>query len=283
MRTPTLAPLVLAALLLASGIADAAHAPKTLAPRGKSGAAHGPASRATPAIPPPAPTSLVGAGQPTIASASPPRSGGSPSTQAASPLTATGLARPGPGASLATTTIPANAAQAWRWALPLAGLLGIGVVVATARGLRPAPTRRRAALPRLRFAVADLRSMLEAGRDALASERIEEALAWFTQATTLDRRAHLAHYCRGVCLGTLGRHHEAYAAIVRAVDLHPAEGAYLYELARAASRTGRAAEAMDALGPLLRALPDLAAVAEEDEAFAPLADHPRFLAMTGRL
>ena len=60
------------------------------------------------------------------------------------------------------------------------------------------------------------------------------------------------------------------------------------EYSRAAARTGRAAGAMDALGPLLAALPTLAGDVAEDDAFAgdpPLCPIHRFamIRRAGRL
>lgn len=168
------------------------------------------------------------------------------------------------------TTLPASPLAVWHWALPLVGLAGLGAVIVTARGLQGT-------------ADADPRSHLHAGKAAIDRGDISEGLARFTQATRLDPDIDVAHYCRGLCLAALRQHEEAYAAFSRAYDLDAAEGAYRLEFARAAARTERAHEAMDALGPLLVALPSLAEDVAQDEAFAALADHPRFLAMTGRL
>ncbi|MFA5862755.1 MAG: hypothetical protein WDA16_13775 [Candidatus Thermoplasmatota archaeon] len=157
-------------------------------------------------------------------------------------------------------TAPRSVLAAWHWALPLAGLVGLGAVVMTARGLQGSAmvtmTRRNAPQghatpqePRVGLAGASMPTLLQAGKAAIDRGAISEGLAWFTQATLLDPTLHVAHYCRGLCLAALRQHEEA----------------------------------MDALGPLLEVLPALADDVANDDAFAGLGDHPRFLAMTGRL
>lgn len=170
----------------------------------------------------------------------------------------------------------------WAWALPILGMVGIGAaLVAT----RPAQVTRAPPQDGLRytFAKADAAELLRAGKAAVDASRFDEAVAWFTQALRIDPTLDVAHFCNGVCLAHLGRHDDAYRALREAHLLDPAEGAYRLELARAAARTGRSHEAMDVLSPLLCALPQLADDAAKDDAFATLGDHPRWLAMTGRL
>lgn len=180
------------------------------------------------------------------------------------------------------TGAPDSPLAALRWAVPLLGLVGVGAVVMTMR--RPETMTREATQPPvLNLASADARSLLEAGKAATARGALAEAVAWFTQATRLEPSIHVAHYCRGLCLSALGQHEEAYAACLRALDLDANDGAYLLAFARASARTARPQEAMDALGPLLHAMPTLAEDIIKDDAFAALGDHPRFLAMTGRL
>ena len=169
----------------------------------------------------------------------------------------------------------------WTWALPILGIVGIGAALA---GTRPASVHATTA-KRLSYLTAtpNVEGLLRAGKTAVEQQRFEEAVAWFTQALKLDPRVHVAHFCMGVCLATLDRHDEAYAALRKAHRLDPREGAYRLELARAAARTGRHREAIQQMSPLLHALPDLARHAGDDDAFAGLRDHPRWLAMLGRL
>jgi tetratricopeptide (TPR) repeat protein len=171
----------------------------------------------------------------------------------------------------------------WAWALPILGLVGLGAALVSTRpgSVAPAPPPR--APGPLRVSPATLEGLLRAGKDAVEEARFEEAVAWFTQAIKLDPRLPVAHFCLGVCLAAMGRDEDAYAALRKAHRLDPAEGAYRLELARAAARLGRHQEAMQQMAPLLRLLPDLAADAGDDAAFASMRDHPRWLAMLGRL
>lgn len=182
------------------------------------------------------------------------------------------------------------------WGVPLAGLVLLGVVLSSGRLVqpRPLPPRARgspAPAPPATAAVAavavapagDLDALLRAAKAAAEAERLEEAVLWLDRALRLAPTLPVAHFCRGVCLAGVGRDREAYLALRRAFDLDPSEGAHRLELARACGRLGRASEAMDVLGPLLQAMPALVDDLCADPSFACLLDHPRFLAMTGRL
>lgn len=188
------------------------------------------------------------------------------------------------------------------WGFPLAGLLLLGVVLSSARLVQPRPvTRERAdAAPVGAFAEPappalaasevpvslvprDLDSLLRAAKAAAEAERLDEAVLWLDRALRLAPALPVAHFCRGVCLAGLGRHEESYAALRRAHELDPTEGAYRLELARACGRVGRTGEAMDVLGLLLQAVPELVEDVATDPCFEGLRDHPLFLAMTGRL
>ena len=170
----------------------------------------------------------------------------------------------------------------WGWALPILGLVGVGAALASTRPSSVAPARSTARASYI-TAAPTLEGILRAGQAAVEAQRFDEAVAWFGQALKLHPRLPVAHFCLGVSLAALDRHQEAYAALRKAHRLDPKEGAYRLELARAAARTGRHQEAMQQMGPLLRALPDLAAQAQDDHAFEGLRDHPRWLAMLGRL
>lgn len=192
--------------------------------------------------------------------------------------------------SAESVALPAPAASspllALRWIGSLVGLVAIGAVLSRARLVAPpAPLPSADAhKPTLVFAAADdPQALLVAAKQAVDQNRIDEAVLWFDQALRLAPDLSVAHFCRGVCLVGLERHEEAYASLKRAYDLDPAEGAHRLELARACGRTGRASEAMSVLGPLLAALPSLIHEVRDDPAFACLADHPRWLVMTGSL
>lgn len=182
------------------------------------------------------------------------------------------------------------------WGIPLAGLLLLGVVLSSGRLVQPRPlprkepasTRAQAApapAPQVLVAVQprDLEGMLRAAQAAVVAGRFEEGVAWFDKALRVNPRLAVAHFCRAVCLVGLKRDADAYPSFRKAYDLNPAEGAYRLELARVCARIGRAGEAMDVLGALLHAMPALVEDVSTDPSFAGLYDHPRFLAMTGRL
>ena len=184
------------------------------------------------------------------------------------------------------------------WGIPLAGLVLLGIVASSGRLVQPRPLPRAAparappaaapaASAQAPLVVAvkprDIESILRAAKLAVEAFRYEDAVRLFDQALRLNPKLAVAHFCRGVCLRGLERETEACAAFRRAHELDPGEGAYRLELARACARLGRASEAMDVLGPLLHALPELVDDVLRDESFAGLLDHPRFLALAGRL
>lgn len=209
------------------------------------------------------------------------------------------------GMAAAAPAAPSGLAFDLRWGVPLAGLLLLGIVLSSARlvqprslpGARapPAPVAPAPAAAAASAAVApapqvpvalvprDLDSLLRAAKAAAEAERLEEAVQWLDRALRLAPALPVAHFCRGVCLAGLGRDAEAHAALRRAHELDPTEGAYRLELARACGRLGRTGEAMDVLGLLLQAVPELVDDVATDPCFEGLRDHPRFLAMTGRL
>jgi tetratricopeptide (TPR) repeat protein len=208
----------------------------------------------------------------------------------------------GPQESTAEGAAPATsiaAGPSLLWGVPLAGLLLLGVVLSSGRLVQPRPLPRREAPPAPPAQVApaaqpapsvlvtvqprDLDGMLRAAQAAVVAGRFEEAIAWFDKALRLNPRLAVAHFCRAVCFVGLKRDADAYASFRKAYDLDPKEGAYRLELARVCARLGRANEAMDVLGALLHALPALVDDVSSDPSFAGLFDHPRFLAMTGRL
>ncbi|GEM_PF-3169285 len=177
--------------------------------------------------------------------------------------------------------IPAGASP---WLAALLGVVAVGAVFAVgARPLGVPRVPKAAPKVHLNLVPIDVPSLLRAAQTAVKEGKLAEALAWLDTALVLDPRLHVAHFCRGVCLSGLDRHAEARAALARAVELEPTEGAYRFELARSCARVGESAEAMAQLAPILAALPELAQDVSEDDAFAGLKDHPQFLALVGLL
>lgn len=185
---------------------------------------------------------------------------------------------------MATVKAPTGTGlPSWTWLLPAIGLVSAGATLLVARKGRAPAAAAVPPDPAVRIATATVPSLLRAGKAALDAGDVDEAIAWFTQATKLDPRLAVAHFSRGVCLASVARHDEAYRALKKAHALDPLEGAYRLELARAGARTGRGSEAMTLLWSLIAILPELAGDVADDDAFASLLDHPRFLLMVGRL
>lgn len=78
-----------------------------------------------------------------------------------------------------------------------------------------------------------------------------------------------------------GRADEAMRHALASLD--QGRGAPLLELARHCAHHGRPGLALDLLALVGRARADLLLGLADDEGFAPLRDHPRFLALTGAL
>jgi len=167
------------------------------------------------------------------------------------------------------------------WALPLLGFLALGAVFVV--GAKPHRFPLAQSEPGVEVSLGDARSLLRLAQAEVARGRFDAALARFDQAIAQDGRIAVAHFCRALCLAQLARHDEALHAMREARRLDPNEGAFILEHARCAARAGESGEAMDALAPLLAAMPELGEEIGQDAAFAGLFDHPRFLILVGRL
>ncbi len=127
-------------------------------------------------------------------------------------------------------------------------------------------------------------ALLELAQEAVQREDYEEAIGWFETAIALQPDLSVAHLCLGVCLGGLDRDEEALESLGHAAQLAPGDPVPIYHRARILARTGRSQESLDQLARIVAVLPDeMVEALAEDEAFLSLADHPRFLALTGRL
>lgn len=169
------------------------------------------------------------------------------------------------------------------WLIPIVGLASAGATLYSLISRQnPTPTPAPAA-PEFRFATPEVPSLLRAGKEAVARGALDEGIAWFDQALTLSPRLAVAHFTKGVCLAALGRVDEAYESLLTAYEIDPSEGAFRLELARVSARLGKSRQAMDALSPLIAAMPELAVDVADDASFTGLLDHPQFLAMTGQL
>lgn len=110
----------------------------------------------------------------------------------------------------------------------------------------------------------------------------EPAAEWFATASELAPKRPTPHFCRAVCFEELDRLDDAMAAYAAAREAG-AGATPIYRQARLIARDGRPREA---LTPLRRALDEEPALIEDaagDEAFDALRDHPRFLALVGKL
>lgn len=111
----------------------------------------------------------------------------------------------------------------------------------------------------------------------------EAAIPWFEMAIALKPRLIVSHFCLGLTLEAVGRDEEALEAFQRAADIGGLGPAPVYRQARILTRMGRSREAFERLGEALRAEPELRDDAVEDPVFERFRDHPRFLALVGRL
>lgn len=127
-------------------------------------------------------------------------------------------------------------------------------------------------------------ALLELAQAAVRREDHEEAIGWFETAIALQPDLSVAHLCLGVCLARLDRDEEALESLGHAAQLAPGDPVPVYHQARILARTGRSQEALDRLARVVPVLPgEMVEAMAEDEAFSSLGDHPRFLALTGRL
>ncbi len=127
-------------------------------------------------------------------------------------------------------------------------------------------------------------ALLELAQEAVGRGDHEGAIGWFETAIALQPELPVAHLCLGVCLAQLGRDEEALESLGHAAQLAPGDPVPVYHQARILARTGRSQEALGQLARVVPVLPgEMVEALAEDEAFASLADHPRFLALTGRL
>lgn len=159
------------------------------------------------------------------------------------------------------------------WAIPLAALGALGIVLVARREKRPHLTDPPAAVP----------ALLLAGQEAVARAELEKAIACFDRALALSPGLAVALFCKGACLAEVGRLAEAYETLKAATIADPGDGGALVHLARVALALGRPAEAMDALEPIASAAPEIGEAMMQDPKLAGLRDHPRFLMMCGAL
>lgn len=123
--------------------------------------------------------------------------------------------------------------------------------------------------------------LLTLGQRALARGDIEAARDWFRTAAIVDPQRQAAHFCLGLCLSELDRPREAEAALAEAYQLQPGDLEATYAHAQVLARLGRTREALAKLETLADEMPGLADRLSDDDAWAPLHDHPRWLALAG--
>lgn len=111
----------------------------------------------------------------------------------------------------------------------------------------------------------------------------EAAVRWFEMTVALRPRLPTAHFCLGLSLEQLGRDEEALEAFEHVEELGYEGPAPVYRQARVLARMDRTQEAMARLGAALAAEPELRSNAVDDPVFERFSDHPRFLALVGRL
>lgn len=131
--------------------------------------------------------------------------------------------------------------------------------------------------------VAGIDGVLLLGQDALDRGDLDQAVGWFETAIAIKPDLQAAHFCMGLCLDELGRLEEAEEALSNACDLQPGDPLAAYQHASVLARLGRTDAALGHVARLTQRLPDVAERLADDEDFACLMDHPRFLALIGGL
>lgn len=125
--------------------------------------------------------------------------------------------------------------------------------------------------------------LLSLGRQALDRGDVEEAAGWFRTATMADPDRSTAHFCLGLCLADLDRLDEAEAALAEARRQNPGDMEATYAHAQVMARRGRTQAALRLLERLADDMPGFGQRLREDEDWACLHDHPRWLALSGEL
>ena len=128
-----------------------------------------------------------------------------------------------------------------------------------------------------------LPDMLRRGQQAVDEERYEDAIGWFDRVIAQHEQAPAPHFCRALCLTELDRHDEALTGFQRAQALDPTDPLARFHHARTLARLGESQQAISTLAPMAMDLEELATTILEDPAFACLHDHPRLLALLGKL
>lgn len=121
------------------------------------------------------------------------------------------------------------------------------------------------------------------GQNALDEGDIEDAIGWFETALAIKGDLQAAHFCLGLCLDDQGRLDEAADALDNAHGLTPEDPLTRYAYASVLARQGDTQQALKHAAYLADQHPALADTMLEDDEFAPLHDHPRLLALLGRL
>ncbi len=128
-----------------------------------------------------------------------------------------------------------------------------------------------------------LGGILRLGQQAVDRGEYEDAAVWFRTALDVRPDLPVAHLCLGLCRGELEGPEAALDSLDQAIELDPTDAMARYCRAQALAKGGRTGEVIDALAPLTPGTEALADTILSDPAFAELRDHPRLLALLGRL
>lgn len=128
-----------------------------------------------------------------------------------------------------------------------------------------------------------LGGILRLGQRAVDDGDYEEAAIWFRTALDVEPELPVAHLCLGLCRGEVEGPEAALESLDRAVDLDPTNAMARYCRAQALARGGQTGAVIDALAPLAPGTEAMGDAILADPAFADLRDHPRLLALLGRL
>lgn len=130
---------------------------------------------------------------------------------------------------------------------------------------------------------AGLGGILRLGQRAVDQGEYEDAAIWFRTALDVRPDLPVAHLCLGLCRAEIEGPEAALESLDQAIELDPTNAMARYCRAQALAKNGHTSQAMDALAPLIVGTEAMADAVLSDPAFTELRDHPRLLALLGRL
>lgn len=186
-----------------------------------------------------------------------------------------------------STNAPSSANDGFGWFIPSLFMFGLGAL-ATVALRSPQPTKPKeedvAKEGETLFQPQPgLEGLLMLGKNAVDHGDTDAAIGWFETAIALKPDLQAAHFCMGLCLDDAGHLDQAQDALANAHTLNPNDPLTRYAHASVLARQGATQQALHHVHRIAQDLPALTETMLEDDEFAPLHDHPRFLALLGEL